>query len=279
MALENLTDAEVDDLIAKRKARETTDVDTDTDTDTDVDTDTDTDEGKEKKTDEKPKVNDEAAKLLKEVMKLKQKLKDEEKARKDAESKFGDIDVEAAREALRKAEEAETKELERKGEYDRLLKKVTDAHAAEKTALQKQIEDLAAEKTAFVRQMEDLTVGNAFANSKFISDNMTLTPAKTRVLFGEYFEVQDGQVIAYDAPKSNANRTPIVDGSGNPVPFEIALKTIIEADPDKDTLLKAQTKAGAGSKPATHTAPKREDTYIDNVDKLAAGVAQFFGKK
>jgi hypothetical protein len=56
-------------------------------------------------------------------MKLKEKAKAEEDARKKLEADYKGIDLEAARAALKAAEEAENKELERKGEYERLLNK------------------------------------------------------------------------------------------------------------------------------------------------------------
>lgn len=102
-------------------------------------------------------------------------------------------------------------------------------------------------KPEAVRSISELTVGSAFAQSQFIRDELALTPSKTRVVYGNHFEFVDGKVVAFDKPAGAANRTPLVDAQGEPLAFEAALKKIVDADPDRDQLLRSKMKQGAAS--------------------------------
>lgn len=227
---------------------------------------------KNPKEEKKSTLSDSEAKALKELMQWKAKAREAEKEKAELEAKYGSIDLEAAKEALRQAEEAETKELEKKGEYDRLLNKQREAAEArieaERTA-RTEAEKRIAELSDTVNQ---LALGNAFANSKFIQENLALTPNKTQALYNAHFDIEEGRVVAYDAPKGAANRTPIVNAHGEPVPFDEAMAAIIDADPDKDYLIKSNQKPGAGSKPAASPAGEGKPKFADSLSKLASGV-------
>jgi hypothetical protein len=220
----------------------------------------------------KSKVDDEKAKLLKEVMKLKEKAKAEEEARKKLEETYKGIDLEAARAALKAAEEAEEKELEKKGEYERLLNKqkekaeaLIEAERNRATEMEKKLQDA-------MKAVDELSLGNAFSSSKFIQDKMALTPNKTRALYGSHFEVEDGKLIAYDKPRGSTDRTKLINATGEAVPFEDAISEIVNSDPDKEYLLKADTKSGAGSKGSHVRGDNRQEEQLDSVSKIAAGL-------
>lgn len=221
---------------------------------------------------DKPKITDAEARALKDLMKWKEKAKAEEKARQELEAKYGDLDIESARNALKAIEEAETKEMEKKGEYDRLLAKQREAADAKIAAEAKRAADLEAKIAEMAATVDKLAIGNTFANSKFIQENLALTANKTQALYAGYFDIEDGQLIAYDKPKGSANRTPIVDARGEAKPFDEALADIINADPDKDYLLRSNQRPGAGSKPAADTGKEKTPQYASTLDKLAAGV-------
>lgn len=230
-------------------------------------------ENKSKEDDKnKSQISDAEAKLLKEIMKLKEKAKAEEARAKELESKFSGIDLEAAKEALKKIEENENKELERKGEYDRLLQKQKEAAEKEKNDLLAKLEEARKAREELARNVDQLSLGNAFANSNFIKEKLALTASKTKALYGDHFEVVEGKLVAYDKPKGMPNRTQIIDASGDPVSFEDAIKQIIEADPDKDYLLKSDKKPGASSKGTTidpSLGTRREKTSLE---KMAEGL-------
>jgi hypothetical protein len=97
-------------------------------------------------------------------------------------------------------------------------------------------------------QLNNVRVENAFNNSKFITDETILTGAQAQRLFGDYVDVVDGQAVVYDAPRGDEKRAKVMDSKGNALPFNDAIAKVINADPDKDSLLKSKTKPGTGSK-------------------------------
>lgn len=222
---------------------------------------------------DKNKPSDAEAKLLKELMKQKAAAKEAAKKAEDLEAKYGSIDLDALLEAAKKAEEAETKELERKGDYDRLIAKQKEAHAKEMEDLKnslKEAKELA--KQAKIAN-EAAAAANAFANSRYVLDNLTLTPNKTKALYGDYFENEDGILVGYDKPKGSAGRTKLVDGAGDPVDFDEAMKQIIEADPDKETLIKANLGSGSGFEGSRGQYRKEEKQKpLSTMDKIIQGL-------
>lgn len=196
------------------------------------------------------KPTDREAELIKEVMEKKGKLKDAEaeKTRLEAElAKFQGIDPQRAKELIEQAQKAEQEQLERKGEWDKLKAQMVEAHEAEKKALADKLKELEGKLGDTAKTIDGLTVGHAFANSKFIGEELVLTPAKARVIYGDHFDVQDGQVVAYDKPRGAKDRTAYVDGRGNPLDFDGALRKIVEADPDKEQIVRSKAKPGTGS--------------------------------
>lgn len=220
------------------------------------------------------KPSDEEAKLLKEVMKRKdseralQQRLDEQAA---ALKQFEGIDPEAVRKLLGEQKDKETKALEEKGEWDRLKTRMGEEHSSETKALNDKIAALTAALTEKDSAINEMTVGSSFTGSEFINKELTLTPSKARVIYGQHFDLEDGKVVGYDKPKGSANRTALVDSMGNPVPFDAALRKIVEVDPDSAHLLRAGVKPGAqsNSKPGR---VKDEPVEKSGFDKIAAGL-------
>lgn len=227
------------------------------------------DEGKDAKA-----LSAEKAKLLREVMDKKTKLKDAEKKAADAAAAlaaYEGVDPAKVRELLKKEKDAELAAAEAKGDFERVKSVMAEEHAKDKKSLQDQIDALTAQISDKDKVIDDLTVGNDFGASKFISESLTLTPTKARQLYGNHFEVKEGRTVAYDKPKGAANRNPLVDASGNPLVFDEAFKRIIEADPDKETLLRAKVNPGSGSStiPAK-TVEKKAANIGAGVDRIRA---------
>lgn len=228
-----------------------------------------------KKADEdktKSKLSDAEAKALKEIMKWKEKAKEAEEAKKALEEKYGTLDIDAAKEALAKMEEAEKKELEKRGEYERLLEKQREAAKKEIEAEKKRAAELEANINEMKKAVDELSLGNAFANSKFIQEKLALTPNKTKALYAAYFDIQDGKLVPYDKPKGTPNRTPLVDATGDAMSFDEAIAEIINSDPDKDYLLKAEQKPGAGSRGNTIDPSGTTKQFSDSLEKIAEGL-------
>lgn len=227
-------------------------------------------DAEDKKTDKK--TSDEAAKLLKEVMALKAKLKEKDGALKEVNEKYKDLDLEEVQKLLKDREDAETKELERKGEYERLLAKQKEKAEALIESERKQREEMAAKLSEAMKAVDELSLGNAFANSKFIQEKLALTPNKTRALYSSHFEIEDGKLVAYDKPKGAHGRTPLIDASGENLSFEEAIAEIINADPDKEYLIKTELRQGAGSKGSNKIDPTKTNKVLDPISKIAEGL-------
>lgn len=207
------------------------------------------------------KPTDAEAKLLREVMEKKEalnKTKEEAKALAEAKAElerklaaFDGVNIDEVKNLLKERQERELSELEKKGEFERVKKQMQEAQAAElaklaaeRDAIKNQYETEVSKAT---RQITELTIGRSFSESSFIRESMTLTPAKTRTVYGSHFELQDGNVVAYDKPAGQADRTILVDANGNPLGFDAAIAKLVELDPDRDSLLRSKIRAGAGS--------------------------------
>jgi hypothetical protein len=186
---------------------------------------------------------DDQATALKEIMKWKTKARDAEKL----VELFEGIDPAKARAALSAQEAAERKELEARGEYDRILAQVNEQHTTELTGVQ-------AERDRLKAALEEMTIAghkkdiaNAFANSPFVREHLTISGSKVQTLYGDHFEYVDGEFVGYDKPKGAAERTPLVDGQGKNLPFEAALEKVLKADPDYANMAKSTIRRGANS--------------------------------
>lgn len=204
-------------------------------------------------------LSDSEAKLLKENMAKKEELAAKEKALAELQAKlknYDGIDLDKVKALVTAAEKAEAEKLEaekqaaiKAGDFERVKQMMADEHA-------KEVEKLKAEKAerenalnAAQAQINELNIGSAFANSAFVKDKLVLTPAKARLLYGGNFEVENGVMVGYDKPKGQPNRTKMVDSSGRPLSFDVVMTKLVEADPEKDTLLRGNLKPGTGGKP------------------------------
>lgn len=189
------------------------------------------------------KLKKEKADLLKEVMVKKEKLKE-----------YEGIDASEAKRLLKEkkdAEEAaaaaEKEKLEKENNWEALKKQMVEENDKVIKGLNDQITALKEELENNKKERETLFMNNKFEESKYIRENLVLSPNKTKVLYGSYFEVENGELVAYNSPKGSSNRVRLVDANGNNLEFDKAIEKIVGQDPDKNTLLKSKAHVGAGS--------------------------------
>lgn len=226
--------------------------------------------------------SDADAKLLKDLMKHKTKAKELETALSQVNEQlkaFEGVDPVKMRELLKQQEEAERKSAEARGEYDRIVKQMGERHTEEKQRLEQQLLEARGQGSTLMQQIADLTVGNAFVASKFVAEDLTLTATKARVIYGNHFEFKDGKVVGYDKPAGASERTVLVDAQGEPLSFDEALRKLVDADPDKEQLIRTKAKPGAGSSTSTKGAKKAVDAaaaasqrQLSPAEKIAAGL-------
>ncbi|MGZ8172590.1 MAG: DUF6651 domain-containing protein [Methylobacter sp.] len=232
------------------------------------------------KEDDKPGDNknsqpsDSEAKLLKEVMKRKARVAEQETEITNLKaqlSKFEGINLDEVNELINTKKDAETRQLEEKGQWEALKAQMK----AENAKLVKEQADKVAELQALTAKqqatIDKLTVGNSFGSSKFLNE-LNLSPEKARKLYGEHFDISDDGVVAYDKPKGDAGRVQLVNADGESINFDEALKKIVDADPDRDLLYKSRKKDGAGSTTLGGKKLPGNPVILTGVDKIQAAL-------
>lgn len=175
----------------------------------------------------------------------------------------------AAKEAAKAAKDAEKARAAAENDVAKLREIQNEEHTAAIAAITAERDAARETAQSVTAELTRLRLENAFANSKFIAEDTILSPAKAQRLFGDYVEVEDGKVVVYDAPRGEAKRARVQDNKGNSLPFNDAITKVINADADKDTLLKSRTTPGAGSKTTDAKPPAPAQ---DRLSKLAAGI-------
>lgn len=233
------------------------------------------------------KPSDAEAKLLKEVMEKKEALIKQKQATEQAEArakeleavaaKFEGIDLEQVKELLKEKADRETADLEKRGEFDRVKAQMLEQHKKEleeaKATEGTRAAELAEKLATREKQINELTIGRGFSESNFIREDLTLTPSKARIIYGAHFELQDGKIVAYDKPAGTDTRTPLVDANGDPLDFEKAIAKLVDADPDRDNLLKSKIRSGAGSENDTNAKNKGQQKEVSGLGRIQAAMA------
>lgn len=216
----------------------------------------------EKNDDKKP--SDAEAKLLKESMDRKQKLDAAEKEKAALAARlaaFGDVDPEAVKAMLQERADAEKAKAEAAGDFERVKKMMAEEAEKRIKTIEAERDAAREERSKLLGDINELTIGQAFLASKFIQDELVLTPTKTRTVYGAHFErSEDGRIVGFDKPKGAAERTKLVDATGEPLNFEAALARLVETDPERDQVKKAKMATGTGGKPPVKGEVKKTDT-------------------
>lgn len=220
---------------------------------------------------------------------------------------------------LQKTSSAQTSDLEKEVKKWRALGSITEVRKAVKTVaglgeqdidaaqMPAELETLRAEREALQEQLSDLTdkvkakdseirglsIGNQFANSKWIRENMidafATNPSALEKIYGDNFKREDGKVIPYDNdgkpiltvdPDTNQART---------ATFDEAMSVLSDSSFRKPSGAKGSdtsTEAVAGGTTATRIRTKAElktpadkakfisDEGLDAFQKLPSGAAQ-----
>lgn len=168
---------------------------------------------------------------------------------------------------------AEEKQLEAKGEWERLKARIVEENQRALAEKDDVVKTLTERSATLERQINELTIGTAFSQSAFIRESLVLPVSKARVVYGEHFDLVDGQIVGYDKPRGAQNRTPLVDGTGNNLNFDLAIQKLVDSDPEKDYIIKSKVKAGAASETRRTQATQTADrTEVGARDKIKAGL-------
>lgn len=218
------------------------------------------------------KMSDKEADLLKDLMKQKTKNKESEVAilaMKAELSKFDGINLEEIKALLDSKKDSENKKLEDQGQWDLLKKQMAEENS--------KLVKVHSDKTVELQTLADfqqqtinkLTLGHSFNTSNFIANDLTLSSDKTRIIYGSHFELDGDKIVAYDKPKGSQDRVQLVDASGDSLGFEESLRKIIDADPDKDRLIRVKSKTGSNSSTTGNKVDLTNKTELKGMDRIS----------
>lgn len=169
-----------------------------------------------------------------------------ENSKKDSE-KYKGIDPEEARKAMETVRNLEDAKMVEAGEVEKIkqsaIEAIRDSHNEEISELKKKYEPIAVDRDRLKTRLDQVIVSNAFANSKFIQEKVSVPSDMIESEFSDHIRVVNGKLK-------------ILDGSGKeiysrkepsrPADFDEALEVIIEAYPHKATILKGAGRSVPG---------------------------------
>jgi len=241
--------------------------DADADADAGSDEDADGDEGN--------KLSDSEARLLKDMMKSKNRAKAAEEEAGSLKQQLealteslGGKSPEDIAALLSAEQESERKKLEEKGEYNRIVDQMAEENKSIVDDLNVTIDQQKTEIVSLHAQIEELTVGRAFSDSQFVSDDLTLPMSITRKEFGTHFELVDGQVVGFDKPRGSSDRTPLVDNQGANLSFDQAIARLVKGHPEATRLLRSKAKPGAKSTSQEKPGMKSDQSAVSGQSRI-----------
>lgn len=183
--------------------------------------------------------------MLTKITDLTNESRTHREAKEAAEAKVAeikDLDIPAAREALKTVANLNDKKLVDAGEVDRVKQAAIDATEAK-------YKPIVAERDTFKQQLDGHLVGSAFAGSKFIAEKFQAQgPAGVeiaRALFGSRFVVKDGKVLGMGSD----GKTPLnsLKRPGEFADPEEAIEMMAEGYAHKASILKGVNQSGTGA--------------------------------
>lgn len=129
-------------------------------------------------------------------------------------------------------------------------KKLVDAGEVEKVkaeaikAVEEKYAPVVEERDGLKKQLHQKTIGDGFARSKFIADKVSVPFDLIEAQFGRNFSLDGGKVIAKDR---DGNQIYSKARPGEPADFDEALEILIDAYPNKDSILKGRQHQGTGA--------------------------------
>ncbi|MCA3183912.1 MULTISPECIES: DUF6651 domain-containing protein [unclassified Cupriavidus] len=129
-------------------------------------------------------------------------------------------------------------------------KKLVDAGEVQKVkdqaiqSVRAEFEPVVKERDALKTQLFDEKIGGAFARSKFIGEKVAIPTDFVQATFGKHFTIEEGRIVAKDA---NGNQLFSTTRHGEPANFEEALSMLVDAHPQRDSILKGSGASGSGA--------------------------------
>lgn len=183
---------------------------------------------------------------------------------------------ENASKALELMKNLDDKKLIDANKVEEIKMKVREESVSEFNKFKKQYEQAIKEKDDALgttsKQIRELLVDNQFHSSKYIPNDLTLTPRVARKLFGENFKVEtvNNQTLAV----GYIGNEPIMSKSniGEYASFDEALRAMVDSDPDRDSYIKVDTKKVSDNKPKYQKTFNVDKANLTSVQKIKMGL-------
>jgi hypothetical protein len=146
-------------------------------------------------------------------------------------------DPAAAIKALNTVKNLDDKKLVDAGKVDEVKAEVTKA-------MQKQVDDALARAATIEQQYHTEVIGGVFSRSKYLADKVAIPADLVQARFGSNFKMKDGKPVAYDATGKEVFSRSRPGELADP---DEALEILIDAYPQKDSILKGEVKNGGGA--------------------------------
>lgn len=146
-------------------------------------------------------------------------------------------DADLARKALDTVKKLDAKKLIDAGEVDKLTDQIKQQFSAQMAEKDAAFNALTAEKNGML-------IGDIFKSSEFVRDSLAVPRDMFEATFRNNFKVEDGKVVAYG---KDGNRLLSKSRAGEYADADEALQLLVEAHPQKDVIIKAQTGNGSGN--------------------------------
>lgn len=156
-------------------------------------------------------------------------------AAKAALAKFGDLDPDAAREAIEKTKDLDLSTMVGKGEVDKIKQTITSQYEAQVKERDEKLAQIAADRDNLLRK-------NAFGTSQFLNERLAVPRDFVTAAFQDRFKIEDGQLVP-----TRPNGDTIYNSRGEIATVDEAFEMFISERPDKDQLLRAPNASGSGS--------------------------------
>jgi hypothetical protein len=157
---------------------------------------------------------------------------------------FDGIDASAARKALETVKNLDDKKLVDAGEVQKVKDETIKAYDEKLIGVRKEFEPVVAERDSLRAALHGEKIGNAFSRSKFIADKLAIPADMVQAAFGSTFKIEGEHIVAVgkDGGKIYSRAKP-----GELASFDEALEIMVDAYPNKDTILKGSGARGGGA--------------------------------
>jgi len=170
----------------------------------------------------------------------------------------GIADPKAALQAIETIKNLDAKKLVDAGEVDKVRAEAIKAIEDKYAPVLKERDDLQA---ALVNEK----VGGSFLRSQFIAEKMAIPADFVQARFGDAFNLEGDQVVAYD---KQGNKLFSRSNPGEVAKFDEALEILIDNYPHKDHILKGSSASGSGSQGGQGSGSSKTSLARSQFDQL-----------